>query len=464
MLFDCEGLPKCGVIGGRDQSGAFGDIFRLSSQLFPDEPSVDSSIGGIPTDKAWTVSQLTTRLNAQLRTGFSQILVTGEVSNLRRQASGHIYFTLKDQNATLPAVAFQAVARAIRFDLTDGLEIIVSGKLDYYGPHGRLQMIASKINPVGEGELELAFRQLQEKLQKEGLFEPSRKKTLSAYPQRIALVTGANTAALRDMLESLKVRWPIAEVWLFPVLVQGPGAPPAISSTLRWINALGDNPAHCIDLLLLARGGGSREDLWCFNHETVARAIAACKVPVVTGIGHENDVTIADLVADVRALTPTDAVTRSTPDRRECLRSLVIYRESMVQLVVRRVERLRQRLARAKPQVLGRLLQGRMARARQRVTESSRRIQVALIGQVSDRRKRLAIMAAKLDAISPLRVLARGYSLTYTNSIENNQGPLIRSVKQVKLGDLLQTRLEYGSVISEVREVITPREKPESGQ
>ena len=266
------------------------------------------------------------------------------------------------------------------------------------------------------------------------------------------------------MLESLKVRWPIAEVWLFPVLVQGPGAPPAISSTLRWINALGDNPAHCIDLLLLARGGGSREDLWCFNHETVARAIAACKVPVVTGIGHENDVTIADLVADVRALTPTDAVTRSTPDRRECLRSLAIYRESMVQLVVRRVERLRQRLARAKPQVLGRLLQGRMARARQRVTESSRRIQVALIGQVSDRRKRLAILAGKLDAISPLRVLARGYSLTYTNSIENNQGRLIRSVKQVKLGDLLQTRLEYGSVISEVREVITPREKPESGQ
>jgi exodeoxyribonuclease VII large subunit len=255
------------------------------------------------------------------------------------------------------------------------------------------------------------------------------------------------------MLETLRIRWPLAEVRLFPVLVQGDSAAREIANTLRWINSFAELPDHRLDVVLLGRGGGSREDLWAFNREEVARAIAACVVPIVTGIGHEHDVTIADLVADMRGVTPTDAAGRVSPQLNAIQQGVLGLGESLVRGMERRVERLRGRLDRARPLVLGKLLVSRVAKARQTTTESSRRLQTALLNHLKARRNQLAVLSGKLDAISPLRVLARGYSLTQTICDGTGNKKLLTEASKVLIGDTLVTRLAKGSVVSAVLEV-----------
>ena len=412
------------------------------------------SKAGVEEARALTVTQLVGQINAFFKQVLPKILVEGEVSNFRRPGpAGHLYFSIKDAGGSIPVAIWASTGRSMRFQLEDGLSVRISGKIEYYGPHGKLQLIAERIAPVGEGELELAFRQLQEKLQAEGLFDISRKKPIPPFPERIGIVTGANTAAQKDMLETLRLRWPLAEVRLFPVLVQGDSAAREIANTLRWINSFAELPNHRLDVVLLGRGGGSREDLWAFNREEVARAISACVVPIVTGIGHEHDVTIADLVADMRGVTPTDAAGLVSPQLNAIQQGVLGLGESLVRGMERRVERLRGRLDRARPLVLGKLLVSRVAKARQTTTESSRRLQTALLNHLKARRNQLAVLSGKLDAISPLRVLARGYSLTQTICDGTGNKKLLTEASKVLVGDTLVTRLAKGSVVSAVLEV-----------
>ncbi len=257
-----------------------------------------------------TVSQLTAQIDGALRRLPQSLAVKGEVSNLNHhRASGHLYFTLKDPHACIDCVMFKSDFARVKFQPADGMELIVSGRVAVYPQRGRYQLYVTRLDPIGQGALELAFRQLCEKLQAEGLFAKERKKPLPRFPMRIAVVTSTQTAALQDMLKVLR-RFPYIDVLVYHVSVQGDGAAEQIAGALRDIDRCG--PAMGIELILLGRGGGSLEDLWEFNEEIVARAIAACHIPIVTGIGHEVDVSIADLVADHHAHTPTEAAQVAT--------------------------------------------------------------------------------------------------------------------------------------------------------
>jgi len=422
-----------------------------------DSPDLGTS-GAREGAKPWSVTQLIGQINASLRLSLNRVLVEGEVSNYRRPTGpGHLYFSLKDAGGSVSVAVWASQARAMRFRLEDGLSVRIAGKIEYYGPHGRLQLIGDRVTPVGEGELELAFRQLQQKLMAEGLFETTRKRPLPPYPARIGIVTGANTAALKDMLESLRNRWPVAEVRLFPVLVQGDAAAGEIAGALRWINSVTRVPGQELDVVLLGRGGGSREDLWAFNREEVARAIAACVVPVVSGVGHEHDVTIADLVADVRALTPTDAANKATPELSKVSSAVLGARDSLVRMVEWQADRLRQRINRARPQVMGKILEARVRAARQQAANSAKRLQNALLDQFRERRASMAVLCGKLDAISPLRVLARGYSLTQLVDSKTGQKRVLNYFESASPGDILWTRLATGSVRSRVEEAVPPQ-------
>ena len=270
-----------------------------------------------------TVSQLTARIERALKDQLpGSFLVRGEVSNFKHHGgSGHLYFTLKDNDACVDCVMFKSDAASLRFAPQDGIEIVATGRIAVYAQRGRYQLYIARLEPVGQGALELAFRQLCAKLQAEGLFDPARKKPLPPYPRRIALVTSTQTAAIQDMLKVLS-RFPFLQLMIYHVPVQGEGAAAKIAEALRDINR-GHSDIGGIDLILLSRGGGSLEDLWAFNEEIVARAVAASSIPIITGVGHEIDVSVADLVADYHAHTPTEAAQvsvanwRTAPDALE---------------------------------------------------------------------------------------------------------------------------------------------------
>lgn len=264
-----------------------------------------------------TVSELTRQIKDLLEANFDQVVCQGEISNLVKARSGHVYFTLKDERAQISAVMWKTRASRLKFDLQDGLEVVVTGPVEVYPPRGSYQLIVEQAMPQGLGPLELAFRQLQEKLAAEGLFAPERKRPLPRYPNRLALVTSPTGAAVRDMLQVLTRRWPLTDVVVVPVPVQGPTAAPKIAEGLKQAARI---PG--VDVILTGRGGGSLEDLWPFNEEIVARAIAASPIPVVSAVGHEIDVSIADLVADRRALTPSEAAEIIVPDRADIQRWL----------------------------------------------------------------------------------------------------------------------------------------------
>jgi exodeoxyribonuclease VII large subunit len=264
-----------------------------------------------------SVSALSLRLKALVENGFPHVCVEGEISNLSRATSGHVYLTLKDETAQIRAVLWRSAAARIRFELHDGLHVVAAGPIEVYAARGSYQIVIERLAPQGIGPLELAFRQRYEKLAAEGLFRPERKRPLPPFPRRLALVTSPTGAAVRDMLQVITRRWPACDIVILPVAVQGQTAAGEISAALRSISRL---PG--VDVVITGRGGGSLEDLWAFNEEVVARAILDCPVPVVSAVGHEVDVTIADLVADKRALTPSEAGEIVVPDRVEILSEL----------------------------------------------------------------------------------------------------------------------------------------------
>jgi exodeoxyribonuclease VII large subunit len=391
-----------------------------------------------------SVTELSQRLKALVEMSFPYVCVEGEISNFSRAASGHAYFTLKDQTAQIRAVLWRSAATRVRFELYDGLHVVAAGPIEVYAARGSYQLVVERLVPQGIGPLELAFRQRYEKLAAEGLFSQERKRPLPRFPRRIALVTSPTGAAVRDLLQVITRRWPVCDLIIVPVPVQGPQAAPAIAAGLRAATRL-----PRVSVIVAGRGGGSLEDLWAFNEEIVARAIFASPIPVVSAVGHEIDVTIADLVADKRALTPSEAGELVVPQRADVLsdlRHLAVRIESAARDAMRRRRLALDALAGCR--TLARPLD--LIRDRQRqLDELWQRMDRGMHRRFERASHELQALSAHLDALSPLKILARGYSLTRREST----GEIVRRADDVRAGERIETLLAEGRLTSVVEEV-----------
>ena len=398
-----------------------------------------------PGVKILSVSELTRDVKTLLEEAFARVWVSGEVSNFKRHGpSGHWYLTLKDGGAQLKGAMFRSSNLRVKFDVRDGMKVIARGRLGVYEQRGDYQLYIEELQPEGVGPLELAFRQLKEKLSLKGYFEPGRKKPLAAFPRRIVLVTSPSGAAVRDMLEILGQRWPAVEVWICPVPVQGEGAGAKIAEALRALNRLDG-----IDVLIVARGGGSLEDLWAFNEECVAQAIYESRIPIVSGVGHETDYTIADMVADRRAETPTAAATCVVRDWREEEKKLRSVQQRLCDRIDRRLELAQQRLSELSNRPCFRQPLRRVRELEQRLDDTAERLTRSVRQSVAKTRQRIEATAARLETLSPLNVLRRGYSLTRK---EDDQS-VVRRADQVCPGERIVTLVQAGQLVSRVEEV-----------
>ena len=360
------------------------------------------------------------------------IWVVGEVSNLRRVASGHTYFTLKDAEGQLRAALFRGSARRLAFEPEDGLEVLVYGEITVYGERGELQIVVRELEPRGVGALQLAFEQLRRRLDAEGLFAAARKRELPRVPRRVGIATSASGAALRDVLEVAGRRLPGLPLLLAACRVQGLGAEHTLADALELLAKYGD-----VDVILLVRGGGSLEDLQPFNSESLARAIAACGVPIVAGIGHEIDVTIADLVADARAPTPSAAAELAIPDARALAGGLARARDRLVRGMRRAFERQRAAWRAGDAALRAHAPAQRVALGRERLAAAQRGLSRAVSSVLERRRARLARGAVALDSLSPLAVLGRGYALVR----RTRDGAIVRDAGDAPPGEALGVRV-----------------------
>lgn len=397
------------------------------------------------TQRQLSVFELTSQIKDLLEAAFPEVWVAGEVSNFARPQSGHCYLTLKDDQAQMRAVMWRGVATRLRFDLHDGLEVICRGHLDLYAPRGSYQLVIDDILPQGMGALELALRQLREKLAREGLFDPARKRPLPPFVRRIAVVTSPTGAAIRDFLQVLGRRWRGADVLIVPVRVQGEGAAAEIAAAIETVNNLTPPP----DVLVVTRGGGSMEDLWSFNEEPVVRAIAASQIPVISAVGHEIDVTLADLAADVRALTPSEAAELVAPASEELVADLRQLEQRLAAALRSRADSARLRLdALTRHTAFRRPYQGIFELAR-RLDEFDSRADRAVRGLVRLARQKTDTAAGRLDSLSPLAVLGRGYSLTQRTA----DGRVVRDATELSPGEQITTRFARGQATSRVERI-----------
>ncbi len=372
----------------------------------------------------------------------SGLLIQGELSNYKMYPSGHHYFTLKDADGALRCVMFRGDAMSLRFRPQNGMQVIAAGRITVFPRDGQYQMYCTRLIPEGAGDLHLAFEQMKEKLARQGLFDPGHKKALPRFPGRIALITSPAGAAVRDMLRILAARYPVAEVKVLPVRVQGEGAAMEIAAAIRWANSW-----KVADLIITGRGGGSMEDLWAFNEEVVAHAIYESEIPVISAVGHEPDVTIADFVADLRAATPSNAAELAVPDQNELYSVLsgakVRMEQSLNRLVAmrrRELERLGKSRCLAQPE-------NYIKDRRVQLDYQGERMVNALKHTLARERQQTARLAAALDALSPLKVLGRGYSIAM-----NEDGNVISSATAVEPGDSLELRMEDGKLKCRVEE------------
>jgi exodeoxyribonuclease VII large subunit len=432
--------------------------------------------------RALSVSELTERVQGVLETEFLDVWVEGEISNLKRASSGHIYFSLKDDRAQIRAVVWRTDARLLRFRPQDGMHVLARGGLRVYPPRGEYQISVQVLEPLGKGSLAQAFEELKEKLEKEGLFDAARKRPLPALPRRVGVVTSPTGAVIRDILRVLRRRYANLEVLLYPARVQGEGAAAEIVRGIQTLNRLGD-----LDIMILARGGGSLEDLWAFNEEAVARAIVSSRIPTISAVGHETDFTISDFVADLRAPTPSAAAERVVQAKEE-LQARISGAEKRLHAALRLgLTRTRARVEAAAAHRVFAAEQGRLHVRAQRVDEAVRRGQRALVRrlerggesarrlrerleafrwdrQLAARRERLAWrtdhvralfregldrrraglagLAGRLEGLSPLAVLGRGYALVW----DETSGLLLRDVAETDDGRPLRIRLHRGAV------------------
>lgn len=386
-----------------------------------------------------TVSELNQRVREALEGNLDEVWVVGEISNFRVPPSGHFYFVLKDEHAQIPAVMFRGSNRNLAFRPEDGLQVIVHGRVSLYEVRGTLQLYVDTMEPCGLGSVHLALEQLKLRLAAEGLFAEERKRPLPFLPRRVGIVTALGGAAIRDMLVVLRQRMPSVNVVVRPVRVQGKEAPGEIVQALQDLQRVPD-----LDVIIVGRGGGSREDLWAFNDEGVARTIAACRIPVVSAVGHEIDVTISDLVADRRAPTPTAAATMVVPDVQDLLAQVAQQRRLLVSAVRRIVALHRERFA----QLTRRLRDPRHAveNYRIRLDELTERARAAIERVMTRSRERVHGLAEQLHALSPLAVLGRGFTL----AVRLADGAIVRDARQLVLGDRLRLRFAQGEAGVEV--------------
>jgi len=398
-----------------------------------------------PTEQALSVFDLTTQIKDTLEGQFSSVWVSGELSNVARPQSGHVYLTLKDSRAQIRGVIWRNTASRLPFDLDDGLEVVCQGTIDVYPPRGSYQLVIRQIEPRGIGALELALRKLRERLGAEGLFEPEHKRPLPPFPRHIAFVTSPTGAAIHDFLQVAKRRWQGARITIIPSRVQGDGASREIAAGIELANRMADRP----DVLVVGRGGGSLEDLWCFNEEVVVRAIFASALPVVSAVGHEIDVTLSDLVADVRALTPSEAAELVVPSRDAIGASLDDLSRRMNQLLDTRIIHCRTTLDRIADRRIFRRPLDQIHDLARGVDELEQRAANGVRNVLSDARHRATNLAGRLENLSPLATLSRGYSLTQQTA----DGTIVRDASAVEVGSQVTTRLGRGEIVSRVEGV-----------
>lgn len=365
----------------------------------------------------------------------SQACVRGELSNYKIHSSGHHYFTLKDEGAVISCVMFRSDAMRLRFRPETGMKVILSGRVSLFPKSGQYQIYVSHMQPDGVGDLAVAFEQLKKQLSAEGLFDPARKKPLPRYPGTVALVTSPTGAAVQDMIRILGRRWPLARVLVCPVRVQGAGAAEEIAAMLDYVDG-----HDLADVIITGRGGGSMEDLWAFNEEIVARAIARCDIPVISAVGHEPDVTIADFAADVRAATPSNGAEIAVCDQSELRDALGQLTVRLTRAQDRRISALTDRLNRLKASPVMRSPEGAIQQRELLLELLRQRLEHAGTRRFQQEEQRLARLAGRLDALSPLKVLARGYALA-----SREDGTVIRAAGELTPGEPIRLRLGQGS-------------------
>jgi exodeoxyribonuclease VII large subunit len=390
------------------------------------------------------VGQLIAGLSGLIAHHVGRVWVVGEISNLHSARSGHSYFTLKDEEGQMRAALFRGNARNVRFELEEGLEVVAEAEVSIYAARGDLQLIVRSLEPRGVGALQLAFEQLRRRLDAAGLFDQEKKLPIPTHPRRIGVVTSPTSAAVRDVLKVAGRRFPAIPILISPTRVQGEEAPAEIAAAIARVAKASD-----VDVILIARGGGSIEDLWAFNTEIVAKAIAASAIPIVTGVGHETDTTIADLVADARAPTPSAAAALCTPDGAALGALLNRDIRRLVVAVERRIETQRDRVSRLRAVLRARSPQARVAAARMREARARGAASAAIRAGLDRSRARLAATAARLDALSPLAVLGRGYALVR----RTEDGRIVRAASDVGLGDRLELRLASGRISAQVTDL-----------
>ena len=394
--------------------------------------------------KAYTVTAITRMIKANLEQTYPDIWVEGEISGYIHHSSGHRYFVLKDQNAVLGAVIWRGAGTGLKFEPKDGQKVLAYGSINVYEKGGKYQLNCRKMVPVGVGELELALRQLHEKLRAEGLFDDERKQAIPQYARRIGVVTSPTGAAIRDVIQIARRRNWLVQLVIYPAQVQGDGAEDTIAAGIEYFNSRDD-----IDLIITGRGGGSLEDLWPFNTETTVRAVVASEIPVISAVGHEVDTTLSDMAADLRAPTPSAAAELAVWSLKEYAEQVNAHVYQQASLMKSQVEQARQRLM----SMTGRPVFTRpldMVRQRQQYLDNLTRLLVAAGKNSFERHQnRLSLLVSRLDTLSPLKILARGYSVS--RRLPGKE--LIKSISDIKPGDRLETIIPDGKVVSLVEEI-----------
>lgn len=382
-----------------------------------------------------TVSELTQQIKYTLETKYPRVWVEGEISNSKHHTSGHMYFTLKDERAQISAVYWRSRNASLAFKPADGMRVIVCGAITVYPPHGNYQIDVEQLQPLGIGELQVLFEQLKRKLAAEGLFDPQHKKQIPRYPQRIGIITSETGAALRDMINIIARRNPSVEVFLYPVRVQGIGAAEEIAQAIRDCNEYGE-----LDVLIIGRGGGSLEDLWAFNEEVVARAIYASKIPTISAVGHEIDVSIADFVADLRAPTPSAAAELVTRDRNEIIAEIRNFLYTMKRLIEMRISHLQNRLSMNVWSYEFNMPPDMVREFIQQCDELTTKLEVSMMRFIDEKEELLNLFCKQLQALSPQDVLRRGYAIV-------RKGNRVVSSKYALVpGDAAEIQFHDGSV------------------
>jgi len=394
--------------------------------------------------RIYTISEITQNIKFMLEEQFPHIWVEGEVSNLYGSSSGHLYFTLKDELAELRVVMFRNRNQHLKFQLTNGLSVVVSGAISVYERKGEYQLIAKELEPRGQGALHLAFEQLKKRLYKEGLFDEKYKQALPPLPLKIGIITSPTGAVVKDMINIMQRRFSNIQILLNPVKVQGAGAAEEITEALDEFNEMRE-----VDVIIIGRGGGSLEDLWAFNEEIVARAIHRSNIPVVSAVGHEIDYTISDFVADLRAPTPSAAAELVVPMKEELKNKIETLQDRLKLLLVNTISLLKERLQVITERHIFRQPQNIIRQLYQRVDDLDRRLPIEIKHALRINRERIATSSGKLESLNPLSILNRGYSI----SLRLPERAIIKKAGQLKIGDEVETKVMDGAFLSRVEKV-----------